>query len=274
MKNLISCFTNSYLKFGVDAAIEHLPTVGLKLVEFPVRTHGQPTFFGDTPWLTNTSSAADVAKCREKLTAADLQPLTANISSGNPLEDTALAITLDKLRIATDLGAKFVVAGGGAAESAAERTQLLQHLTKIGDAAEALGITYCCETHPGVCVNAESMAATMRELNHPHVRLNFDTGNILFYNAGADVYASLQMVREWVAHVHLKDHNGQPNDWHFPALGAGIIDFTRIRQLLDDTGFHGPYSLEIEGIEGEEADLQRCQNRIAQSVGHLENWGY
>jgi inosose dehydratase len=109
--------------------------------------------------------------------------------------------------------------------------------------------------------------------------LNFDTGNVTSSNAGADVLDALRQVREYVRHVHLKDHNGQPGEWHFPALGtaggtAGGVDFRAVRQTLDEVGFTGPYSLEIEGIEGEEKSLALHRRRIAESVAHLRTCGY
>ena len=40
-------------------------------------------------------------------------------------------------------------------------------------------------------------------------------------------------------------------------------------------GFEGPYSIELEGIEGEpELSLDDQQQRIADSVKNLRIWGY
>jgi inosose dehydratase len=83
-------------------------------------------------------------------------------------------------------------------------------------------------------------------------------------------------VREHVRHVHLKDTNGRFRDWHFPALGTGgAVDFARIKQVLDEVEYAGPYSLEIEGIEGEpELTLLDYQNRITESIAHLKRCGF
>ena len=68
----------------------------------------------------------------------------------------------------------------------------------------------------------------MRRINHPNVRVNFDTGNITYYNQGADVVAELKKIIDYVATVELKDHGGQPRTWDFPALGQGKIDFAGV----------------------------------------------
>jgi len=63
----------------------------------------------------------------------------------------------------------------------------------------------------------------MRRINHPNVRVNFDTGNITYYNNKADVVAELKKIIDYVATVELKDHNGQDLTWNFPALGHGRL---------------------------------------------------
>ena len=114
------------------------------------------------------------------------------------------------------------------------------------------------------------MLALMDELDHPHVRLNFDTGNIAYYNRGVDPADELEKVKHLVRNVHLKDNRGGFEDWYFPAVGdGGSVDFTRVRQILDGVGFAGPYTIEIEGIGGEpEPGLEGRQDRIAE-LAHL-----
>jgi inosose dehydratase len=275
MSYAITCFPNSYGRFGTEAAIEHLPTVGVSWIEFPIRTAGRPTFFGDEPLLTDASTPAEADAMRQRLEAAGLVAISANVTAGNPLEADVVDVTRRKIAVASRLGAKYVVGGAGAATTADEQVILFDHLRKLGDCAAEHGIVYCFETHPGLCVDADGMLETMRRLDHEHLKLNFDTGNVTYYNADADVLESLRKVREHVRHVHLKDHNGQPGEWHFPALGAaGGVNFRVVRELLDEVGFTGPYSLEIEGIDGEEKSLALHRRRIAESVAELRRCGY
>jgi L-ribulose-5-phosphate 3-epimerase len=106
--------------------------------------------------------------------------------------------------------------------------------------------------------------------------MNFDTGNIGYYNRDTDPARELEKVKHLVANVHLKDSRGGFEDWYFPALGAGgYVDFSRIRAILDGAGFAGAYTIEIEGIGGEpEPGLSVRQERIAQSAAHLKACGY
>jgi inosose dehydratase len=120
------------------------------------------------------------------------------------------------------------------------------------------------------------MLALMADVNHDHVRLNFDTGNIAYYNAGADPAAELRQVAPLVRNVHAKDNRGQFEDWYFPALGdGGAVDFGAIRTILDQVGYTGAYTIEIEGIGGEpEPGLPARQERIRRSVEHLRRCGF
>jgi inosose dehydratase len=105
------------------------------------------------------------------------------------------------------------------------------------------------------------------------VRINFDTANVYFYNHGVDAVAELERLAEFVAAVHLKDTDGGYRHWHFPALGRGVVDFGGVFRVLDEAGYAGPYTLEIEGIEGEERTEALVCGRIAESVEFLRMLG-
>lgn len=276
MPRCIACFTNSYGRFGPEACVERISSAGLTHVELAIKTDGVPSIFQEQPILTDRSGPADVEGVQRLLEEHEVQLASCNITSGNPLDPEVVATTERKLKLAGELGVSLVVAGAGEAEGPEQRAMLRDQLRRLGDAAARQQITYCFETHPGLCQNADGMAETMRSLDHSHLRLNFDTGNVLFYNADADLPAQLRQVREWVRHVHLKDHNGRPDDWHFPACGAaGAVDFTAVREILDEVGFTGPYSLEIEGIQGEPPlSLDDHHQRVVDSVNHLRICGY
>lgn len=276
MQRTISCFTNSYGRFGPREAIERVGSAGLRHVELAIKTEGVPSIFGEQPLLTDRSGPRDVEGVRSLLDANGVTLSSCNITSGNPLDAAVLEITRRKLQLAAELGVDCVVAGAGEAEGEQQRSKLLDHLRRIGDVAAERGITYCFETHPGICSGPEGMLRTMEELAHPRLRLNVDTGNLLFYNEGIDLPAAIRAVLPFVRHVHLKDHNGRPGDWHFPALGqGGAVDFVTVRELLDSAGFAGPYSLEIEGIQGEPPlSREETHERVEESVRHLRRCGY
>ena len=198
------------------------------------------------------------------------------VTGGDPLDPEMLALTKRKLDLASHFGVARVVGGAGEADDPASLEILYRQHREIGDYAGNLGITYCFETHPGICQDHYGMLETMQALDHPHLKLNFDTANILYYNENIQGEIALAKVCHHVRHLHLKDSHGEYGQWYFPALGrGGAVDFVRVLELMRTCGFEGPYSLEIEGITGEgELSLEEYQQRIVESVEHLQNCGY
>ncbi len=276
MTNVISVLTNSYGRFGAAAAIEMVRDAGIEWIELPIRTVGTESIFGDEPLITTASSAADLQALARRLDDHGVRLSSCNVTSGNPLDPDVLAVTLAKLDLAADLGVQLVVGGAGEAENESDRQTLYKHLRLVGDHAASRDLTYCFETHPGLCQNHGGMYDTMQELEHPHLRLNFDTGNILYYNERIHGEIALAKVCHFVSHLHLKDSQGEYQQWYFPALGhGGAVDFVRVLELMSVCGFCGPYSLEIEGIQGEDPlSLEDHHRRIVESVEHLKICGF
>jgi inosose dehydratase len=146
----------------------------------------------------------------------------------------------------------------------------------MGDIAAQLGVKVAMETHPDLITNGDVASQTMRAIAHPNVGINFDTANIYYYNEGTDSVTELRKVLDHVFSVHLKDTNGKPRTWYFPTLGQGVVDFPAIFQLLLDRGFRGPFTMELEGIEGENLTEEQQLQRVAQSFdyarGIVERW--
>ncbi len=173
-------------------------------------------------------------------------------------------------------GVKVCVTGAGQPTDDNETVRVVAHLRRLGDTAAEVGIILALETHKGPTQNAAAMLSLMHEVDHSNVRLNFDTGNIAYYNQGVDPCDELEKVKHLVYNVHLKDNRGGFKDWYFPALGeGGAVDFVRVRRILDSVGFEGPYTIELEGIGGEaEPGLEERLERIARSVTHLKACGF
>ncbi len=276
MSPVVSCFTNSYLRFGAKAAIENLRATGLENLELAIRTEGKPSFFKDEPVVTDCSSLAELKDVEQQIERAGLTVTSCNVTSANPLAPENVTVIKQKLDRAAHFGVDRVVGAAGEIENESQRETLYAHLREIGDHAATLGMIYCFETHPGICVNHREMLRTIEELDHPQLRLNFDTGNIHYYNEHIDGEVALAKVCHYVEHVHLKDSSGEFEDWDFAELGTGgAVNFVRVRELMTNCGFQGPYSLELEGIGDEEPQpVEVYQQRIANSVKRLHEWGY
>jgi len=90
---------------------------------------------------------------------------------------------------------------------------------------------------------------------------------------GIDGIEELKKVLEYVEGVHLKDTDGGYKSWHFPALGQGIVDFPTVFRLLNERGMCGPFTIEIEGIGGEETTPELVSQRMSRSAQYLRDIG-
>ena len=278
MSGFISCYTNDYGPFGVRAAVENVREAGIEYLELALRAHD----FGglvipESAVITEESDDRTIEEFRELLLKHDVKLSGCNIGGGEIGSQDGLDRLKKRLRLTRErFEVDLVVASAGRATSPEGWRVVVAHLRKLADLANDLGLLIALETHKGPTQNAEAMLKTLEELDHPAFCLNFDTGNIAYYNQSADPAQELERVARWVRNVHLKDNRGGFEDWYFPALGAGgSVDFAKIRTIMDQAGYSDSYTIEIEGIGREsEPGLPERKRRVAESVKHLKSRGY
>jgi L-ribulose-5-phosphate 3-epimerase len=278
MIRTVSCFTNCYGAAGVWTAAEKIGQAGIDHLELALRGHN----FGGLviPESAVVSEKADDATARsfcDHLRRHGVKISGCNVGGGDLRTREGFELTERRVRFAARwFGVAICVTGAGQPADAREYGIVVDHLRRLGDVAAENGMTLALETHKGPTQNAEAMLVLMTAVGHSNIRLNFDTGNIAYYNQGADPCVELESVKHLVCNVHLKDNRGGFEEWYFPAVGdGGAVDFRRVREILDSVGFAGPYTVEIEGIGGEpEPGMEARQDRIARSVDHLRSVGY
>ncbi len=243
----LSCRTASYAPFEA-CALEHIASLGLRYVEIPVPP---------TDAIESTAAA---------LRDRGLRAATLHGECDLSRPDVADAV-LEQMPAFEAFGCRLMFTSAQMVKLQPDLAY--DRLRAAGEVADAHGVTIVLETHPDLVTNADVALQTMQAVNHPRVRLNFDTANLYFYNREIDCVDQLRRLLKFVAAVHLKDTDGGYRHWHFPALGEGIVDFPAVFELLDGVEFRGPYTLEIEGLDGEEKTEQLITQRVAASVEYL-----
>ena len=276
MPATIACSASSYGPYGAQAAIPHLRQIGLQYLELPILTQGQPTRYGEEPLITSTASEKDTQRVLHFIHDHGVRLSACQIDTGNPLFKSARQVLKRKMDIAAQLGVKLVIGNGGELESSDQRGSLLAALQELGDHAQTLGLTYCLDMQPGICRSHRGMLELMRELQHPQIWLNFDTGALFYYNEEPVLEIALLKVAPLLRHLNLSDSIGEFDYWYFPALGyGGAVDFMRVFQIMRDMAFPAPFSIHVDGIEGEhDLPLAVYQQRVADSVMTLRECGY
>lgn len=276
MPATIACSTTSYGPYGAQAAVAHLPLIGLKHLELPIHTHGQPTRYGEDPLVTSKATERDARQAHAYLADHGVQLSSCQIGTGNPLFKSARQVLRRKMEVAAQLGVKLVVGDSGELETTDQMGTLIEALRELGDLAAKLDQTYCLDLQPGICRNHRGMLDVIRRLEHPRISLNFDTGGLFYYNEEPVLEIALMKVAPYLRHLNLSDSIGEYDYWYFPALGyGGAVDFARVHQIMRDMGFPAPLSIHVDGIEGDQdLPLLTYQQRVADSVTTLRDCGY
>lgn len=139
-----------------------------------------------------------------------------------------------KMELAAGIGCKIINTNSGPVE----RLETFQrHMSIIIDKAERLELMVGLETHGDIVNTAKQAAKLFREINHPLIRLNYDTGNTFYYAKGRitledDILYGL----EYLSYIHIKDIHIDGNDVCYCPLGKGDIDFPKIFSAIGDSG--------------------------------------
>lgn len=269
VQNIIEVFTNCYGRFGVREAVRGAAKAGLRYVELAMVGHTMGEMdVPDEAVIGENSKESDIRSFEELLAEQGVRVISAN--GGGDLEDPAGVESVKRrMDLAHRLGARYFILSCGQ-----KSEEVYKRLHELGDYALSRGLVMALETHPPLITNAEVALETMRKVNHRNVRINYDTANVHYYNENVDTLEELRTILDYVVHVHLKDSRKGFKEWYFPAIGEGTIDIPGLFKLCNDAGFFGPFSLELEGIEGEgDLPLEKRQERVARSVEYLKEIG-
>lgn len=248
MSNIIACRIASYGQYQ-GRGWSHLPELGILFVEIPA------------------PSPADLPAVRARLKTHGLVASSLQATCDMTQTDAVDRIR-PQLEACPELGARVCFLSAKAGET--DRNAIWDRLRAIGDLAGKLDLTVALETHPDLVTNGDQALETMRAVNHPRVRVNFDTANIYYYNQNRTAVDELQKITEYVAAVHLKDTTGGYQTWDFPALGRGVVDFPRVFALLNYRGFRGPFTIELEGTRGTVRSEAEQLAYVEESVHYLK----
>lgn len=231
-----------------DKAWEHLQSIGVNYIFIPVPKPEQ---------------TEDILN---KLQQHNLKVLVAR-GEVDLTQENCLQQFKEQFEICKKLGARYMFISAKRGDTPKE--VIFERLKKAGNIAEEYDITIVLETHPDLGTNGDIQVETMKAINHPRVRVNFDTGNITYYNKDTDAVTELKKSISYVATVEFKDHTGEFETWNFPPLGKGKVNFPEILKILKEHHYRGPITIEFEGIKGVELTEEEIKLAIESSVNYL-----
>jgi sugar phosphate isomerase/epimerase len=158
---------------------------------------------------------------------------------------------------------------GGTHSETEDKAAFMRHIFQLADYAEARGVTLALEIHGDLMATGPRALAIIQEIARGNVRINYDTANCTYYG-GVKAEDDIGDVVPYLAHVHLKDSGGGLREWNFPPIGQGRVDFKRVLHILEDGGYDGPLSVEIEFYGYPYPPLDAINAAVRASYAYLE----
>lgn len=193
--------------------------------------------------------ASREGQLRQSLESLRLE-LVAVYSGANFIYPEILPEELGKIesvaRLAGNLGASYMVFGGGAVRSTGILDQdyrlLAEGLDRAKRIVEEGGMSASYHPHLGSCVESPEQIAKLAE----HTGIDFcpDTGHLA--GGGGDPAEFVRTYADRIRYVHLKDYAGGG----FLPLGQGELDLPQILRSLKEIEYDGWITVELDEYAG------------------------
>jgi sugar phosphate isomerase/epimerase len=234
MENHLAGHTNTYHTYGLDEALDGIAAAGFRCVELTA-----------VPGWTEHVTLNGTSELRRRLDDSGLEPVLlsahSDLTTREGVEHGVAAV-----RWAADFGIPVVnTAIGGHASQEENEEAFLANIDELADAAEAAGVVVALEIHGDIMASGALTKPLIERIGRESIKVNYDTANVEFYG-DAKAVDDLPAIAPYLASVHLKDTVGGKGVWNFPALGEGSVDFARVLAVLDEAGYSGPLSVELE----------------------------
>lgn len=261
MHNPICLNSNSYHGFTLEEAVTGAKRAGIHLIELA-------GVIGWTEHVHNNYSDEKISEVLRLLADNEIKAIGmcghTNIQTKEGQE-----IFKKNLQLAKKLGVDYVTLSTGETHGdesvIADDSELIEILRDLARFAKDLGLVMAIETHGNNYATGESIIALLKKVNMPNVRLNYDTGNVVFYGAIVP-YDDLEASTGSITGIHLKEKAGAQNEWNFPAIGRGDLNFDRILKILKKNGCTAALSIEIEFTPAGPNGVEDVHESLAYSV--------
>ncbi|MEZ6143147.1 MAG: TIM barrel protein [Zavarzinella sp.] len=224
----VACMTLPYSNFPFARALEGIRNAGYKFVALGT-THleggKKAAIIGDS---TSLMAAKAVGKqCRD----AGLEPLMM-FSLIYPEATNGLKVLTQRLQQAAAAGIPQVLTFGHT--KGGNHEVWIERLKLLGPIAEKEGVVLVIKQHGGETGTGAACAKIAEAVNHPHVQVNYDAGNVMDY-LNVDPISDLKTCAARVYSFCIKDHRNFPKDEDC-GPGLGEIDHYKLLHLVANLG--------------------------------------
>ena len=274
MKNIFAGHANSYHGFDFEQTLDGISKAGFKYIELAAVLN----------WTEHVMSYMSDEELEEKKALMAKYGIQAIGLSGHCdlMDEQRLADFEKNIELASKMGCKYIITSTGEAHFGKEEMiaddVLVKNISGLLPTLEKFNITLVLELH-GIYCTGEAMSRVVRRINSPYVGINYDTANVMHYGGilpTDDVKCCVDLVK----YVHIKDKVGGKGVWNFPGTGNGELPLKEFMEYMDEHGYDGPYSIEIEFTEDfcmrakdQEGDIDIANKQMAESYEYLKSLG-
>lgn len=267
MKRIIAVNSNCYHGFSIEEAIEGIRAANFHYIELTATK-------GWTEHVFPTMPFSYLCSVKEKLNQAGLTPFSLS-GHCNLMDTDRIGDFLDNMHLAAFFGCRYIVSSIGEAhlkdQAVASNAEVARHIRDLLPALAENHLTLVLENH-GEHSTGKIIREIVDQVNSPQVLINYDTANVIYY-ANIDPVDDLPSCVDRVGSLHIKDKAGGRQEWNFPALGKGYVDFPKIFEILDQSGNTCPLSIEIEFTKAGPRDLKEVNQAVRDSYQYLASLG-
>jgi len=267
MKRIIAVNSNCYHGYSIEDAIDGIQNAGFHYIELTATK-------GWTEHVFPTMSFNALNAIKDRLKAAGLKPFSLS-GHTNLMDGARIGDFVANMRLANFFGCDYIVSSIGEAHlkdnAVASNDEVARHIRGLVPYLEEYGLTLVLENH-GEHSSGAIIKSIVDLVGSERVKINYDTGNVIFY-AATDPMQDLPGCVDEVAYMHIKDKIGGAKEWNFPVLGKGQVDFAAIFGLLEKAHNNCPLSIEIEFTQAGPRDLAEINQAVLDSAAYLKKLG-
>lgn len=269
MERIIAVNSNCYHRYTIEDAIAGIKAAGFRYIELTATKGWTEHVFPDQTF-------EKLLAVKEMLLDAGITPFA--MSGHCNLTDKArIGDFIKNMKLAEFFGCEYIVSSIGEAHiknySEGDNDEVIESVKALVLKLEECGLKLVLETHGYAHATGAAIADIVRGVGSDRVMINYDTANVIFYG-GVDPCEDLARCISDVGYIHLKEKAGEKNEWSFPALGEGYVDFPRIFDMLDKCNNACPFSIEIEFTQNGPKDLSEVNDAVRKSADYLRAHGF
>lgn len=267
MKRIIAVNSNTYHGYSLDDAISGISKAGFKYIELTATK-------GWTEHVFPTMTFEELCRIKDSLKKAELTPISMS-GHCNLMDTERLSDFILNIKLASFFGCDYIISSIGEAhlKDRAETSdeEVAKHIKEIVPYLQEYNLKLCLENH-GKHGTGKQLKKIVDLVDSPTVMINYDTANVIYYG-NIDPVEDISSCIDKIGHIHLKDKAGANNEWNFPAIGKGNVDFERIISELDKANNNCPLSIEIEFTKDGAKNLDEVNQAVKDSYDYLKKIG-